>query len=1201
VSKGKEFRFLIDTGASFSVIKEGSVIDQKIRPYDIIFNGIAGKFRTTGLTTLEWEVNRFQGSDEFGVAKEIPIDADGILGTNFIDKYKSIIDNENFTFTLKFNGNRISLPMFTKRKFEIVLPARSETFQQCFTHVNHESVMFGNEVSKGVFVAGALVQPKEGKIWVQFLNTRETDVKIQNFQPVLFTASEFEITKLEGTRDASRVKELLNLINTTGLNSEETEAVTRICTKYSDVFQLEKDKINSTNIYKQSIRLKSDANPIYIKPYRIPQSQKSEVAKQVEQMLKNDVIEEAKSEWSSPILLVPKKAGQNGQKRWRLVIDYRRLNEQILDEKFPLANITEILDSLSGAIYFSTLDLSQGFYQLEIERKDRSCTAFVTDRGQYQMKRLPMGLKISPSAFSRMMTIAMAGLNYEKCFVYLDDVIVFGRNLDQHNKNLMTVLERLRKVNLKLNPSKCQFLRKSVLYLGHQISEQGILPDPKKIEVVKSYPTPKNADEARRFVAFANYYRKFIRNFSIIAQPLNKLSRKNVEFKWSEECNFAFEELKKKLTSPKVLDYPDFSSTNTFQLTTDASKTGLGAVLANENGRPVAYTSRVLNKQEKNYTTTEIEILAIVWALKHFRPYLYGRHFVIHTDHKPLVFLFSQIDPSSRLCKFKSILIGYNFTITYVKGQHNVVADALSRITVEDLIDLSKQINNSSILVVTRAQQRENDKKLKEKENNFEKEQGQRTDHTLDEPICEVLKKPKEATIVKIYEEKDEKVLKKYRIISSRTQTVAYVDEASSIYLFLSDSGSVLERASVLKDLIELCGYINVKEIVIMKNENNRKLIELLREIKKELRHAKIKVYLLQDVVHVTKEEDKKIILSDLHLLPTSAHAGIKRMTKSIKKYYFWSGMGKDVENFVKKCHTCQKNKYSLPIKEPMVVTSTATSALNKIFLDIVGSIQNDDYGFKYILTMQCELSKYIVAVPLRDKESTTVARAFIEHFILKYGIPAEIATDCGTEFINATLKEVCELLRIKKLQSTAYHHETIGALENTHKHLGAFLRSQIDNYGGPWSSWVSYWCFAFNTTVHSETSYTPFELVFGKNCILPTNIDGITRIDPIYNPDNYSKELKFRLQAAWKDAHERLERSKINRKNKDDGSSRPSKIIVGDWVLVKNEERKKLDPIYKGPYKVKEIEHPNIKLEVGNKEKLVHKNRIKRYIHYIN
>jgi RNase H-like domain found in reverse transcriptase/Reverse transcriptase (RNA-dependent DNA polymerase) len=396
------------------------------------------------------------------------------------------------------------------------------------------------------------------------------------------------------------------------------------------------DPYTQTNLYDQSIRLKPETTPIYRKPYRIPQSQKQEIDKQVNELLRQKIIEPAASEWSSPILLVPKKTDSKGSKKWRLVIDYRRLNESIADEKFPLANITDILDSLAGAVYFSTFDLSQGFYQLAIKQEHRGCTAFVTDKGQYQKCKLPMGLKISPSAFSRMMTIALAGLNYENCFVYLDDIIVFGKNLEQHNRNLIMVLDRLRKVNLKLNPEKCVFMKKSVLYLGHSISDKGIKPDPSKLESIRNYPIPKNADELKRFVALANYYRKFVRNFSILAAPLNKLQKKGVAFIWTPKCQEAFENIIEGLTSSEMLDYPDFSDDNTFVLTTDASKIGLGAVLAKSNGKPVAFASRTLNKAETNYSTTEIELLAIVWAVKHFRPYLFGRYFEIQTDHRAL-------------------------------------------------------------------------------------------------------------------------------------------------------------------------------------------------------------------------------------------------------------------------------------------------------------------------------------------------------------------------------------------------------------------------------------------------------------------------------------------------------------------------------------------------------------------------------------
>lgn len=247
-----------------------------------------------------------------------------------------------------------------------------------------------------------------------------------------------------------------------------------------------------------------------------------------------------------------------------IIGDYK-LNNCIEDDKYPLPDITEILESLSGSVYFSHLDLHQGYYNVELDKTSRKYTAFCS--GQYQMCRMPMGLKTSPSSFSRLMNLAMSGLNNEKCLIYMDDLIVFGRNLECHNKNLQDIFKRLQKVKLKLNPSKCTFLKKQILYLGHLISNKGILPDPEKVSTIKNYPCPQNVDEVKRFVAFTNYYR-FIPKFSEIAHTLNSLCKKNVNFIWDKKCQDAFETLKQRIISPPILDYPDFSQENYFILQT---------------------------------------------------------------------------------------------------------------------------------------------------------------------------------------------------------------------------------------------------------------------------------------------------------------------------------------------------------------------------------------------------------------------------------------------------------------------------------------------------------------------------------------------------------------------------------------------------------------------------------------------------------
>ena len=339
-----------------------------------------------------------------------------------------------------------------------------------------------------------------------------------------------------------------------------------------------------------------------------------------------------------------------------------------------------------------------GFHQIELDNESKKFTAFSSPDGHYEFNRLPFGLNISPNSFQRMMTISLSGLPPECAFLYIDDIIVMGCSINHHLKNL--VFEKLRQHGLKLNPSKCNFFGSDVTYLGHHISEEGIQPDKTKYSVIENYPVPTNSDEVRRFVAFCNYYRRFIKNFADIAHPLNKLLRKNAKFEWNNGCQGAFESLKKQLLSPKILQFPDFK--RHFTLITDASKVACGAVLTqryDDIDLPIAFASKAFTKGEANKSTIEQELTAIHWAITYFRPYLYGRKFTVKTDHRPLVFLFSMKNPSSKLTRMRLDLEEFDFDVQYVPGKTNFGADALSRIKID-----TETLKEMSVLMVqTRA------------------------------------------------------------------------------------------------------------------------------------------------------------------------------------------------------------------------------------------------------------------------------------------------------------------------------------------------------------------------------------------------------------------------------------------------------------------------------------------------------------------
>ena len=395
-------------------------------------------------------------------------------------------------------------------------------------------------------------------------------------------------------------------------------------------------------------------------------------------MLKNKVIRPSTSPWSSPIIMVRKKDGS-----WRFCIDFRKLNSVTHKDAYPLPRIDETLESLAGSTIFSTLDLASGYWQVELEESDKEKTAFSTTEGHFEFNVMPFGLTNAPSSFQRLMACVLSGLTSEQCLIYIDDIIIFSATFSEHLVRLRRVFQRIQDAGLKLKASKCRFVQPKVCYLGNIMSADGVEPDPAKIQAVINYPVPTNVKELRQFLGLANYYRRFIQDYSRIASALFKLTQKTVHqsFNWTEQGTVAFEELKKKLTTPPILTFPRFD--REFLLATDASDSAIGAVLSqvHDNGteKVIAYWSRQLSKAERNYSTIEREALAIVKAVKEFYPYLYGHEFVLQTDHQPLVHLNNLRDVGGRIARWSMFLQQFSFTVKHKAGRLNGNADGLSR------------------------------------------------------------------------------------------------------------------------------------------------------------------------------------------------------------------------------------------------------------------------------------------------------------------------------------------------------------------------------------------------------------------------------------------------------------------------------------------------------------------------------------------
>lgn len=426
--------------------------------------------------------------------------------------------------------------------------------------------------------------------------------------------------------------------------------------------------------FEHRIDLEHD-KPIASKPYRIPHSRMEIVEKEIHRMLEIGVIQPSKSPYAAPCLLVWKKNGKP-----RLVIDFRNLNKIVEPFQYPLPHLETAIQSLGGNKMFSTLDLISGYHQVPLRKEDQKKTAFTTGRGLYEFTRSPFGLITSGAVMQSIIERVLDGLNHRICLVYVDDIIIVGKNKEDHDKNLNEVLQRLAQYGYKIRIDKCVFRASQVECLGHVVSSEGIVPNPDKTSSLKSRPIPKNAKQVKSFMGVCGYYRRFVNNFAEISRPLIDLTKKNTRFVWSQRCQEAYDKLIELLTSPPILTYPDYNKS--FIVTTDASRTGIGAVLSQEQDgieKPIAYYSRKLNKAETNYPIYDLEGLAIKTALNKWRLYLYGYKVTIRTDNQPIIGILKGKNCEGRISKYLSTILLYDIEYKYLPGKKNLIADFLSR------------------------------------------------------------------------------------------------------------------------------------------------------------------------------------------------------------------------------------------------------------------------------------------------------------------------------------------------------------------------------------------------------------------------------------------------------------------------------------------------------------------------------------------
>jgi transposase InsO family protein len=903
--------------------------------------------------------------------------------------------------------------------------------------------------------------------------------------------------------------------------------------EFTDVIYQEGDKLSATGRVRHEIPLVGDS-PVYVKPRRYPQMIKEVVKEQITELLHQGIIRKSSSAFNSPVWVVPKPPGPDGKQRHRMVIDFRELNRRTKEERYPLPRIEDILDRMHGSEIFSVLDLKAGYHQILMKEEDMHKTAFSFERGHYEYLRMPFGLKNAPTTFQRLMDEVLEGLDENWCQIYMDDIIIFSRDMREHEMHLRTLLQRLRNFGLKVSEEKSHLFEEEVKFMGHIVSKCGVRPNPEKIEAIKNIPVPTKVKEVRAFLGAMNFYRRYIKDLSLIARPLTRLLQKGIKFVISEEVREAVKACKEALCSERVLKFPDF--TRQFIVTTDASQFALGAVLSQKSGEeeyPVAYASRQLNPAETRYSAIERELLGVVWAVEHFRPYLYGRRFQINTDHKPLVWVDRLKESSARVSRWKERLAAYDWTIKHKKGTENVIADWLSR---------AVQVNAGNL-------------EEEESSQNEERVEVQ----TVNEGGAHVQERTVEVAEDIVNNKRNQLIWE----IGARAEPVTKHQKYGHLNVTVVRTKGNIKRDEVLKILNEI--LIPGRKYYLF-SEDDRIMKQIIDIYEKgECGLANQLVGCKQRVETVMDEDRQQELVKNYHVGKTN-HRGVTETVARMKRHYFWIGMARTVEKIIQECEACNMVKYIRnPHQAPQLVTTTPDMPFEEIHGDVF-KFEKESY-----VTLIDAFSKFAVVKHIENKSADEVLNAILD-FMGVCGVPKRIVFDNGREFNNEKLKKQMEELDVEVHFSTVGHSRSQGLVERLHNTLTEHLHLRQVISGRDDRTAMRRAQIAYNNSIHRATGYTPMEIVFGQ----------ISAERGVRLKEVHAGEGEFMRQ---KERERRLLNVKIKQKLEKEKTQRTGKINekvarnimelikIGDTVFRKNfYKRRKGDLRFLGPYKVTDI-----------------------------
>lgn len=962
---------------------------------------------------------------------------------------------------------------------------------------------------------------------------------------------------------AAAVKEDIDWLRSllTHLPPRDAEALRKILKDYLDVLGPLPDGLPPERDVGHKIETIPGAPPPNRNYEKLSEPELMELRRQLKELVDKGFIRPSASPYGAPVLFARKADGT-----FRLCIDYRALNAITVKNKYPIPRIDDLLDRLAKAKYFSKIDLASGYHQIRMDTDSIPKTAFNTRYGQFEFTVMPFGLTCAPATFQSAMNKMFHPYLDKFVIVYLDDILIYSETAAEHAEHLRLVFEKLRQSKFYAKASKCEFFKQELKFVGHLVTANGIAVDPEKVKAVTDWPVPRNKTELLGFLGLANWCRRFIRRFAHLAAPMTELLA-NVPFRWGERQQQSFEALKKALVSAPVMKTPDVFKPMTMY--TDASKDAIGAVLLQDFGKglqPVAFFSRSMTPAQKNYATHEQEMLAVISALKTWRHYLLGAEtpIQIFTDHQTLTYFERQPKLNLRQARWMQTLAEYNTSIKYVQGKANAAADALSRRPdLVEPVDLGHaDINEDCCPPVMLA--------------------------SLNAITADTLS-PIQQTLLDKKKLKLEKLCADYNF-----EPVKFTD--CSKQLFVNGHTIAALSTATLADEV----FASIKEGYTADDTCQDLLNAAIAGTKPNFKVEDGFLYFVKDpfkprLVVPNYQRLRELILIENHDTLIGGHQGRDKTYARIAKRFWWPNLDKDVRRYVAGCAVCQRSKSSnqppLGLLQPLPLSLRPFASVS---MDFIFGLPQSTHGNTGILVFVCRNIKMIHLVPIVETVSAeATAELYLKHCFKYHGMATSFVSDRDRRFQSEFWQHLTKLLGTKLMMSTAFHPQTDGQTERMNRSVEDYLRCFADVAKGDWEDQLLMAEFAYNSSDHAATGYSPIYLLTGREPLVPSSL--LQR-----HPDEpFSvKEFMHRHRTALLRAKAQLLAQQERQKLYYDKKHTDHTFEAGDLVLLSAEHlnlyreghKNKLDLKYYGPYKILKVISPlAVRLELPPALKGIH------------